>query len=106
VPWRLIGQRLHARTTGDVVQIFAGAHVVATHVRRFSGRSTDFSHYPPEKIAFAMRTPTWCRQNAELVGPACQEVIAGFMADNVIFPRVFRSPHTEIRPSIEGTARH
>lgn len=34
VPWRLIGQRLHARTAGDVVQIFAGTDVVAT---RFVG---------------------------------------------------------------------
>lgn len=84
VPWRLIGQRLHARTAGDIVQIFAGSDVVATHVRRASGRSTDFTHYPPEKIAFAMKTPTWCRRTAELVGPACQEVIAGFMADNAI----------------------
>jgi hypothetical protein len=84
VPWRLIGQRLHARTAGDIVQIFAGAEVVATHVRRPSGRSTDFSHYPPEKIAFAMKTPTWCRRTAELIGPACQEVIAEFMADNAI----------------------
>jgi transposase len=49
VPWRLIGQRLHARTAGDVVQIFAGGDVVATHVRRPSGRSTEFNHYPPEK---------------------------------------------------------
>ena len=49
VPWRLIGQRLHARTAGDVVQIFVGADAVATHVRRPSGRSTDFSHYPPDK---------------------------------------------------------
>jgi transposase len=48
VPWRLIGQRLHARTAGDVVQIFAGADVMATHVRRPSGRSTDFTHYPGE----------------------------------------------------------
>jgi transposase len=84
VPWRLIGQRLHARTAGDVVQIFADSAVVATHVRRPSGRSTDYSHYPPEKIAFAMKTPTWCRHTAELVGPACQAVIAEFMADNAI----------------------
>ena len=84
VPWRLIGQRLHARTAGDMVQIFAGADVVATHVRRPSGRSTDFSHYPPEKIAFHMRTPAWCRRTAELVGPACQQVIAEFMVDNAI----------------------
>ena len=84
VPWRLIGQRLHARTAGDIVQIFAGADVVATHVRRPSGRSTDFTHYPPEKIAFHMKTPAWCRRTAELVGPACEAVIAEFMADNAI----------------------
>lgn len=84
VPWRLIGQRLHARTAGDVVQIFTGSQVVATHVRRPSGRSTDFGHYPPEKVAFHMRTPAWCRRTAELVGPSCEAVIAGFMADNAI----------------------
>lgn len=40
--WRLIGQRLHTRTAGDVVQIFAGNDVVATHlrlVRRCQARS-------------------------------------------------------------------
>ncbi len=84
VPWRLIGQRVHARTAGDVVQIFVGADVVATHVRRPSGRSTDFDHYPPEKIAFTMNTPIWCRRTAELVGPACEAVIAEFMRDNAI----------------------
>lgn len=84
VPWRLIGQRLHARTAGDVVQIFSGDAVVATHVRRPSGRSTDFNHYPPEKVAFAMKTPAWCRRTAALVGPACEAVIAEFMADNAI----------------------
>jgi hypothetical protein len=67
-----------------VVQIFADGAVVATHVRRPSGRSTDFSHYPPEKIAFHMRTPAWCRHTADLVGPACQAVIAEFMRDNAI----------------------
>lgn len=84
VPWRLIGQRLHARTAGDIVQIFADNEVVATHVRRLSGRSTDYSHYPPEKIAFAMKTPTWCRHTAAEVGPACAAVIAEFMRDNAI----------------------
>jgi len=84
VPWRLIGQRLHARTAGDIVQIFADDTVVATHVRRLGGRATDFSHYPPEKVAFAMRTPAWCRRAAAEVGPACQQVIAEFMRDNAI----------------------
>lgn len=53
-----------------MVQILAGGDVVATHVRAEKGRRTNFDHYPPEKIAFHMRTPTWCRRTAEQVGPA------------------------------------
>jgi hypothetical protein len=84
VPWRLIGQTLHARTRGDVVQIFRGEHVVATHVRRMTGRATDLDHYPPEKIAFHMQGPTWCRKIAADVGPACELVIAELLTPNAI----------------------
>ncbi len=85
VPWRLIGQQVHARTCGDVVQIVRNGDVVATHVTHISGgRATDFEHYPPEKIAFHMRTPTWCRNTAAEVGPSCSAVITEFMAVNAI----------------------
>ncbi|CCQ18483.1 Transposase [Rhodococcus sp. AW25M09] len=84
VPWRLLGSDVHARTSGDIVQIVHDGTAVATHVLRLSGRSTDFEHYPPEKIAFHMRTPAWCRKTAFEVGPSCVEVIAGFMEINAI----------------------
>jgi transposase len=84
VPWRLIGQQVHARTCGDLMQIVHEGTVVATHVLRLSGRGTGFDHYPPEKIAFHMRNPTWCRRVAAEVGPSCAEVIAGFMEVNAI----------------------
>jgi transposase len=84
VPWRLMGQQVHARTCGDVVQIVHNGDVVATHVTHPWGRATDFEHYPPEKIAFTLRNPTWCRRGAAEVGPACAEVIAEFMAVNAI----------------------
>jgi len=60
VPWRLIGQRVDARETWTTVRIFHNGTLVATHARAECKR-TDMSHYPPEKIAFAMRTPTWRR---------------------------------------------
>ncbi len=85
VPWRLIGQRVDARTTATMVQIIAGGDVVATHVRAEKGRRTNFDHYPPEKIAFHMRTPTWCRKTAAEVGPACVQVIGGLLVDNALF---------------------
>ena len=84
VQWRLMGQQVHARTCGDIVQIVRGGDVVATHVTHHGGRATDFEHYPPEKIAFTMRNPTWCRRSAAEVGPACTQVIAEFMEVNAI----------------------
>jgi len=59
-----------------MVQIFHHGELVKTHVRKDRGRATDMADYPPEKIAFHMRTPTWCRQQAEQVGPAAAAVIA------------------------------
>ena len=66
------------------MQIVHNGDVVATHVTHPWGRATDFEHYPPEKIAFTLRNPTWCRRVAAEVGPACTEVIAEFMAINAI----------------------
>lgn len=44
VPWRLLGQQVHARTCGDIVQIVHDGDVVATHVTHHRGRATDFEH--------------------------------------------------------------
>jgi len=84
VPWRLIGQRVHARATATMVQVVHDGKVVATHVRRERGRSTTVEHYPPERIAFHMRTPTWCRRQAEKIGPATTAVIDELMTVNAI----------------------
>jgi transposase len=85
IPWRLIGQRLDARATATVVQFFHNGNLVATHGRKPKGKQTDFGHYPPEKIAFRMRTPTWCRTRAAEVGPACVQVIDGLLEVNALF---------------------
>ena len=89
VPWRLIGQRVEARSTATAVQIVHdgghGSTVVATHVRAERGRRTNPDHYPPEKIAFHLRTPTWCRTTAAGIGPACEMVIGALLVDNALF---------------------
>jgi hypothetical protein len=41
-------------------------------------------HYPPEKIAFAMRTPTWCRTRGDQIGPHAVAVIADLLAVNAL----------------------
>jgi len=85
VPWRHIGRRVDARTTPSMVQIFVDGELIATHPRKAFGKQTDFSHYPPEKIAFRMRTPTWCRTRAAEIGDACVAVIGELLAEGALF---------------------
>jgi hypothetical protein len=59
--------------------------LIATHGRKPQGKQTDFGHYPPEKIAFRMRNPAWCRRRADEIGPACRQVIDGLMEVNALF---------------------
>jgi len=84
VPWRLIGQQVTARTAGDVVQIFHHDAVVATHVLHLTGRSTHFEHYPPHKIAHTLRSVTWCRTQAEQIGPGAVAIVAELSTVNAI----------------------
>ena len=84
VPWRLIGQQVTVRTAGDIVQIFHTGIVVATHVLHFGGRSTNPEHYPPHKIAHTLRSVTWCRVQAEQVGPGAVAIVAELSQVNAI----------------------
>jgi transposase len=85
LPWRLIGQTLDVRATATMVQFFRDGVLVKTHVRTARGKQTDLGDYPPDKIAFHLRTPTWCRRRAAEIGPACQAVIATLLADNALY---------------------
>lgn len=68
-----------------MVQIFHNGRLIATHGRKPQGKQTGLGHYPPEKIAFRMRTPAWCRTRAGQVGPACQHVVDGLLEVNALF---------------------
>ncbi|WP_231644893.1 IS21 family transposase [Sciscionella sediminilitoris] len=85
VPWRHIGRKVDARATATMVQIFDDGQLIATHPRKQAGKQTDFGHYPPEKIAFKMRTPVWCRTRAAEIGHACVAVIAELLEVNALF---------------------
>jgi hypothetical protein len=80
VPWRLIGEHVDARETWDTVQLFHKGQLVATHARTERRLQRDTAHYPPEKIAFRMRTPMWCRSRAAGIGPSVTAVVADILA--------------------------
>jgi transposase len=84
VPWKYIGKTVDARSTLNAVQLFVDGELIKTHVRKPKGKQTDYSDYPPEKIAFFQRTPVWCRKRAAEVGPACVAVIEELLAGNAL----------------------
>lgn len=84
VPWSLIGQTVDARASGHTIEIFADGTLHKTHRRVAHGRATDWADYPPEKVAFFMRTPVWCRRRAGELGPAVAEIITELLAVNAL----------------------
>jgi hypothetical protein len=84
VPWKHIGKRVEARLTDRMVEVFNGPDVIKTHARLTRGAQTDWNDYPPEKAAFFMRTPVWCRQQATELGPDVTELIDELMSVNAL----------------------
>jgi len=84
VPWRHIGRSVDVRATDAAVEVFVDAALVKTWARIDKGRQTDWADYPPEKVAFFMRTPTWCRHRAAEIGPATTEVVAALLEVNAL----------------------
>lgn len=84
VPWRYIGRRVDAREGERTVEVFIDGLVIKTWARLEKGRQTDWDDYPPEKVAFFMRTPAWCRTRAGELGPAVTEVVASLFEVNAL----------------------
>jgi hypothetical protein len=85
VPFRLIGQRLDARETTEMVRLYLNGELVKTHAFQARGRKTDWADLPAERAAFYMRTPVWCRAQAVLVGPATDALVGELLAVNALY---------------------
>jgi hypothetical protein len=85
VPWIHIGKVVDARQSARTVEIYLEGTLVATHVRIERGKQTNYDHYPPEKIAFMMRTPAWCRRRAAELGESVAAVVAAIMEVNALY---------------------
>jgi hypothetical protein len=85
VPFGLIGQHLDARASATTVELFSDGALVKTHAAVARGRKTDWADLPDAKVGFYMRTPTWCRAQAAMVGPACETLVGELLAVNALF---------------------
>jgi transposase len=85
VPWAHLGKTVDAREGATTVEVYLDGALIKTHPRIERGRQTDPADYPPEKIAFFMRTPAWCRRRAAELGPAVAEPVAVLMELNALY---------------------
>lgn len=85
-PYRLVSQELWLRASSTTVQLYRDHELVAIHPRksRPGARSTVRDHLPPEAVAYLMRDPTWCRAQAQAIGPSCLAVIERLFSHRVL----------------------
>jgi len=87
VPFKLIGSEVMARATSGMVEVFNLEHgLVASHLRclRRGQHATLDDHLPPAAQAWKMRTPRYCLQQAEAIGPACLALVTRLFGDRVL----------------------
>lgn len=81
-PPYLVGKKLWVRGA-DMVQIFHEHQLVRTHDRatKKGERKTHPDDVPPEKMAYFMKTPVYCRQLAQRIGPHTYEVVVRMLEE-------------------------
>lgn len=87
VPFRLIGSEVLIRATSSLLEAFDAEHrFVASHPRgkRRGERFTIDDHLPPAAQAWKMRTPRYCLEQAEAIGPACLALVRRMFGDRVL----------------------
>jgi len=86
LPTRDIGKKLWVRGTQRQVWISYQHELIKTHRRaRYPGeRLTDETDYPPEKLAYLMATPTYCRKKAQEYGPYTERLISKILSDHAM----------------------
>lgn len=86
VPTRYIGKKVWVKGMRKLVKIYHEHELIKTHVRaRYPGqRMTDMNDYPPEKLAYLMATPTYCRNKASEYGPFTEKLICKILSDHAM----------------------
>lgn len=86
LPTRYIGKKVWARGNMKTVEIFLEHERIKVHPRANGPGQwmTDHTDYPPDKLAFLMATPTWCRKKAAGFGPHTEELITAVLRENAM----------------------
>jgi transposase len=76
VPTRYLRQRLEVRGDSRLVRIYHHSDLIKVHAPQPpGGRATDYTDYPAERAAYAMRAPDACIRQGEAFGPAVGQFV-------------------------------
>jgi transposase len=75
VPYGFVGRRLDVRLGRNTLEIYDGATLITTYLRRPRGRTTRMEHYPDAAQAFMRATPQACLRKAQGIGPATDALV-------------------------------
>ena len=82
VPTAYVGKKISLRADRSLVRLYFGGELIKTHpVQPPGGRHTDYTDYPKEKTAYAMRSPDYmirqAREHGEDIGQFMAKLLAG-----------------------------
>lgn len=83
---RWIGKEVWVRGTRHLIQVFLDGQLIKTHIRAGQPGTwmTDPTDYPPEKLAYLMPTPSYCRKKASEIGPYTEALIGEVLREHAM----------------------
>ena len=86
LPTRYIGKDVWVKGTRKLVEVYDEQERIKTHVRAKTPgqRTTDIHDYPPDKLAYLIATPEYCKKKASEYGPFTEELISKILSDHAM----------------------
>jgi len=86
LPTRYIGKKVWVRGTKRRIQVFLNHELIKMHPRspRPGQWVTDEADYPPEKVAYLMASPTFCRKKASECGPYTEKLVEEILSEHAM----------------------
>lgn len=85
-PFRLVRQELWLRASETTVRLYHDHELVAVHPRlfKYGSKHSLNEHLPPNALAYCMRDPQWCLEQARQIGIHCDQVIQQLFVASVV----------------------
>lgn len=86
VPFRLVRLELWLRASETTVRLYRDHELVAVHPRllKYGSKHSLDEHLPPNALAYCMRDPQWCLEQARQIGAHCEQVIQQLLVASVV----------------------